>query len=130
MSLLRLFVAWLVVAALPLQGLAAASMLYCGQAAAAVAAVHEEHAGHGHHPQASAHGGHAADHADAADHGDPDHKDSKDHKCPICALCQVAAIPESPPVLAWADSPSADLPQPGVPALTRAPPHPDKPPRA
>jgi hypothetical protein len=125
MSILRLLVAWLVMAALPLQGLAAASMLYCDQAAAAVAAVHDEHADHDHdHHQASARDGHEADHSDAADSG------HGDHKCPICALCQVVAIPESTPIIPWADSPSADLPQPRALALTRAPPRPDKPPRA
>lgn len=127
MSFFRLLVAWLVLAALPLQGMAAASMLFCDQvtAAAAHAAVHEEHADHEHgHHQASAHEGHAADPEDtgASGHGG--------HKCPICALCQLAAIPETTPVLPWADSRSADLPQPRVPALTRAPPRPDKPPRA
>jgi hypothetical protein len=127
MSIFRLLVAWLVLAALPLQGMAAASMLYCDQAAAAVAvaATHGEHADHDHgHHQASAHDGHAAGQADAAGAG------HGDHKCPICALCQVVAIPETTPVLPWADSPSAELPQPRVLALTRAPPRPDKPPRA
>ena len=127
MSIFRLLVAWLVLAALPLQGMAAASMLYCDQAAAAVAAaaVHEEHADPdpGHH-QAAAHDGHSTGHADAAGAG------HGDHKCPICALCQVVAIPETTPVLPWADSPSAELPQPRVLALTRAPPRPAKPPRA
>ena len=128
MLIFRLLVAWLIMAALPLQGLAAASMLYCDQTAAAVATTlgaYEAHAEHDHHqPSAHGHDGHAADHADAADHA------NADHKCPICALCQVVAIPEYPPLLAWADPPSADLPQPRVPALTRAPPRPDKPPRA
>jgi len=125
MSVFRFLVACVVLAALPLQGMAAASMLYCDQAAVAVAAVHEEHADHDHsHRQASAPDGHAAEHAAAADAG------HGDHKCPICALCQLAAIPETTPVLRWADSPSADLPEPRLAALTRAPPLPDKPPRA
>lgn len=129
MPLLRLLVAWLVLAALPLQGLAASSMLLCGQAAAAPAAVHEGHAAHGqghdHHQAAAAHDGHEADPAAAADHG------GADHKCPICGgLCHVLALPESTAVLASTDAPSAGLPQPGVPALTRVPPRPDKPPRA
>ena len=126
MPIFRLLLAWLVLAALPLQGLAAASMLFCHQAVAGEVAVHEGHAEHDHgHHQAAAHDGHAAEQGHAADQGDPD------HKCPICGgLCHVVAIPESTPVLPWADSPSADLPQPRVPALTRAPPRPDKPPRA
>ena len=127
MSIFRLLVAWLLMAALPLQGLAAATMLHCDQAIAAVAAAahedHGAHADHGHH-QAEAPDGHAADHADAATASDAD------HKCPICALCQVMAVPQSTPILPWADPPSAELPQPCVPALTRAPPRPDKPPRA
>lgn len=134
MSIFRLLVAWLVLAALPLQGVAAASMLFCGQAATAGAAVDEAHAGHdhGHHAAAAAHDGHAADAVDhgSVDHGAADHGDP-DHKCPVCGgLCHAVAIPETAPVLPWADAPSADLPQPGVPALTRAPPRPHKPPRA
>ena len=127
MSIFRLLVAWLVLAALPLQGAAAASMLFCDRAGAAVAhaAVQEEHADHDHsHHQVSAHEGHAAEHEDPAAPG------HGDHKCPICALCQVVAIPESMSIVPSADSPSADLPQPRVLALTRAPPRPDKPPRA
>ena len=127
MSFFRLLVASLVLAALPLQGLGAAWMLFCHQAVAAEVAVHEDHAehDHDHHHAAAAQDGHATDQGHAADQGDPD------HKCPICGgLCHVVAIPETTPVLPWADSPSADLPQPRVLALTRAPPRPDKPPRA
>ena len=127
MSIFRLLVAWLVLAALPLQGMAAASMLFCDQAAAAVAqaAVHEEHADHDHsHHQVSAHDGHAADDEDTGGSG------HGEHKCPICALCQVVAIPETTSAVPSADPPSADLPQPRALALTRAPPLPDKPPRA
>ena len=49
MSLLRLVTVWLFMAVLPLQGMAAASMLFCGQAGHAVASAHggHDHAAHG-----------------------------------------------------------------------------------
>ncbi len=137
MSTLRLIVAWLVMAAVPLQGLAAASMLFCDQGAVAAAAVHQEHAGHDHH--------HAYGHEAGADSAWQAHDSAQqahgskapsgeqadaDHACPICAsCCQVVALSEAPSISAPADSPSAHLPQPRVPALTRASPRHDKPPR-
>ena len=123
----RLLAAWLVLASLPLQGIAAASMLYCHQAVAAAVTVQGDHSGHdqGRHASAAAHDGHASDHGQAADPGDAD------HKCPVCGgLCHVMGIPESTPVAPSADAPPAELPQPRALALTRAPPRPDKPPRA
>ena len=67
MSLLRLLVVWLVMAVLPLQGIAAGSMLFCGQAAHPAAS---QQAGHDHASHDHAHAGHgqtAHDVAQAAD---------------------------------------------------------------
>lgn len=145
MSFVRLFVAWLLMAALPLQGIAAASMLFCDQNVASAAAGHEEHSGHDHH-HAQGHesvnhqSSHAAKadahpHADAVQSADDDQQsvnaEEAAHACPICASgCHLVALSESLPSQSAADSPSAVLPQPTMPALSRATPRPDKPPRA
>ena len=139
----RIFVAWLIVAALPLQGFAAASMLLCSQPAAVV---HEDASEHGHHA------GHAHDHgADMTAVGDagPDaslaaqpHEahaaastaataDDPGHSCSICAsCCHVMGFAETVGPLLPAAAPSAALGHPGAPVTTRASPLPDKPPRA
>jgi len=117
MPIFRLLLAWLVLAALPLQGFAAASMLLCGQASAPVAAVHEHHAHHGH----EAHGHMAA----GDDHG------KVKHSCGVCAFCgHVIGLTDTHVRIVAADAPPADLPQPEARLATRASPRPDKPPRA
>jgi hypothetical protein len=157
MPFFRLVIAWLVMAALPLQGFAAASMLYCGQAAHSTAAQHGGHdhsahdhaaqdesahhhsqaaASHGHVPYGDADGDHAstdgklsASQADTAKAGGQQIGD--DHACPICAsCCNLVALFESPTPSFDADSPVSQ-PLPGASRVTtRVAPAPDKPPRA
>ena len=92
---------WMLVLAVPAQGLAAATMLHCGTGhrhAPVSKAMAAEHAAHGHaghfeHVGAAAadalpgHG--AADTASAADEASDLHKISKQakHKCSACASC-------------------------------------------
>lgn len=136
---IRLLLAWLLMAAIPLQGLAAASMLYCGmgmthapaqqQAAvrvvasadAAVAAGHD-HSQHGHAAPAKvvkAAGDTAKKLPDAA------------HKCPVCAsCCNLVAITEFPLPAIMAPASQAELAEPFVLIHARPLPVPDKPPRA
>ena len=135
----RLFVAWLIVAALPLQGIASASMLLCGQPPAAEAAVHEDAAAHADH-HGHAHASHALpDEADAqpalaaaADESQASAShDHHGHSCSICAsCCHVLAMTETVAPLVPSELPSAALAQPSAPVTTRASPLPDKPPRA
>jgi len=98
MPRLRLLLAWLLMAALPLQGMAAASMLFCGSGAAGRIAQTESHPDH-HAPgnAASEHGSHAhgahaqsdsTGHAGAGmDHAAADEGFTQGHSCPICAAC-------------------------------------------
>ncbi|MGE4243641.1 hypothetical protein [Ramlibacter sp.] len=76
MSIVRLVVAWLLMAALPLQGLAAASMLFCGPGVpAAVAGVDAaDHHGHGHAAE-----GHERGHEGMSDPGAHVHADARSH---------------------------------------------------
>ncbi|MEJ5989084.1 hypothetical protein WG902_03720 [Ramlibacter sp. PS3R-8] len=145
MSVLRLVIAWLVMATLPLQGFAAASMLFCDQAAHATGSQSQPH-GHDH----AAHGyGEAHDHAShlhASDAGvQPDSKLSQaqgetaqagsgtvddGHGCPICAsCCNLVALSETfTPSLDVATPMSQPL-QEAARVFTRHAPTPDKPPR-
>src|SRR5687767_9465283 len=99
MSRIRLVLAWLLMAALPLQGLAAASMLFCGAQIVAsaqtsrdghvshapVGHAHDEaaqaasvdHAAHGHGSQDDAKGAPGSSGASQAD------QDKHGHACPI-----------------------------------------------
>lgn len=127
MSRLRLLFAWLVLAAIPLQGFAAASMLFCGMApghhaqAQAQATVHHDHAAHSHAQVVKT--GKAAD----AKSKVPD----SSHQCGVCAsCCHSAAIVETPRLLAPAPLPQAEVAAPFVAIDLRPSPVPDKPPRA
>lgn len=125
MRRLRLFLACLLLVAVPFQGMAAAAMLFCGlppHEAASVAA------------QPTHHHGHAAaqvqdDRAAVLDHHDgPGFADAK---CSACAACcwgaavaddmQLAAFPAPSHVVALTPSAAVRM---------RAMPPPDKPPRA
>jgi hypothetical protein len=121
MSRLRIVIAWLLMAALPLQGLAAATMLFCEG---------------GHHEQsaeaaAAASHGHEHNHADASGHASSVKPLDAGHKCGICAsCCYTVAIAQSMRSPSFAPLPQAGLAEPFV--LIHTPPNrlPDKPPRA
>lgn len=137
MSRFRLLLAWLMMAALPLQGWAAASMLYCSPAQRAAVAQAPEAAGHGHHDMHLAHHeASAGHHADAdADPAPPEGAgstaDASSHTCGVCASCchgvalaQTQRWDTAPPV------PAADIAEPLIAVLARPSTVPDKPPRA
>lgn len=131
MSRIRTVLAWLLLLAIPLQGIAAASMLYCGPAArAAVQLQQSSSAGH-HHMQAADHGGragHTGHHAGKATDGAlPD----AGHKCGVCAACcHGAALTGTPLAVALSPAPQLAWNEPFVPVYSRPSPVPDKPPRA
>jgi hypothetical protein len=127
MSRIRLLLAWLVLAAIPLQGFAAASMLFCGsgQRQQSQVQVHasagHDHAAHGHGPAAKV--GQAADSATQL----PD----SSHQCGVCAsCCHSAAITETPRAIALAPPPQSRAAEPFVLIHPRPSTVPDKPPRA
>ena len=137
MSRFRLFLAWLIVAAIPLQGLAASSMLFCGmgghhapaQAAAAQADMDSRgntaSAGHDHSKHSHL-GDVQVQKTDNAGKKLPDPA----HKCAVCAsCCNVVAMTEFQSLVAFAPMPQAELAEPFV--LIHAQPSrvPDKPPR-
>jgi hypothetical protein len=134
---LRMFLAWLLLLAIPLQGLAAASMSYCGPTAKAQAqqtqAAHEHH-DHDMQGQSGATNDHAKHHHQAvSDTGEqtsgtvlPD----AGHKCSICAACcNAVAITETPQVPTFSAAPQIIWAEPLVLAYSRPTPVPDKPPR-
>lgn len=145
---LRIFIAWLLLLALPLQALAAASMKPCVQAQQQHAAVftmtgpadvqaHGQHHGHGHgqHPadpvQAATGDGHPAAQDPAPHHFATSASDDAGHTCAICAgLCHGMAAATEPTRLrlgAPSGQGPGDAPQ-RIASVTTA--LPDKPPRA
>lgn len=151
MSRLRFLLACLVMLAIPLQGLAAASMLFCsggmGHHAKQVAPV----AGHankgaqadatGHDHSKHAHAGVIQSHTsldkglDKAQSADSQvsakTSPSAAHTCNVCsACCHSAAISESTATLAVTLAPQADLNEPSALVVSRPAVVPDKPPRA
>jgi hypothetical protein len=138
---LRLFFAWLLMAAVPLQGFAAASMLMCGMAAqqapayairhvqqdtdvhaAHAVAAHQDHSAH-HHAAPLHHGEKKAGSAHA-------HSDAS-HKCNLCAACcHSAAIVQAVLAIALAPAPQSGWAEPLVRIAPIELPVPDKPPRA
>ena len=130
MFLLRVLFAWLLMAALPMQGFAAASMLFCGMGVK-----------HQHTIQASEPHDHVAmqgyargvehGHAQASDPTPPVTSTDTGHKCSICAACcNVAALVGLDYVVAMALAPQVELTEPFVLIHALATPVPDKPPRA
>jgi hypothetical protein len=118
MSRLRLLFAWLLLAALPLQGFAAATMLFCGTGASAS---HHDHSMHAHT--------HAATGERAADAGS-EPVDAA-HSCGVCAsCCHSVAITEFTPFAAFVPLPQVHAAEPFVLIHARAASVPDKPPRA
>jgi hypothetical protein len=144
MSTIRLVLAWLLMAALPLQGMAAASMLFCGAPAAArvaQAATHQghhasmnvskhDHSAHGHE---GGHGSYGAQEQTEPDHDmrqAPDGDATQGHSCPVCATCsQAQAVGGFASLPLAAPAPSAEPSQAPVRVSSRSPTLPDKPPR-
>ncbi|MDB5858892.1 MAG: hypothetical protein JWQ76_2581 [Ramlibacter sp.] len=124
MSRFRILLACLLLLAIPLQGIAAASMLYCG---AATSHSHDEVQAPSHHDHsADVHAAAQADDAAAAA-GLPD----QDHKCGACATCcHGAAIAATFTLLSPSPAPQAHAAEPVVHLHSRSSPVPDKPPRA
>ncbi len=120
--------AWLVMAAIPLQGLAAASMLYCGmgahhdaQAESAATAQHD-HSQHAHGVDGKASKG-----AGNVQQKLPDAA----HKCGVCAsCCHSVAITELPQTAVFAPLPQVQWAEPFVLLHARPAVVPDRPPRA
>lgn len=124
MPFLRLFIAWMLLLALPLEGLAGVSMLQCESFPAVQAATDDGHAAHHGHAHAS--------HADQAD-GFGDAQAEAGHSCAACAACAASChamapggLPGVQPVALPEHRTSVLPPLAGGPAL----PVPDKPPRA
>ncbi len=129
MSVLRLLFAWLLIAAVPMQGFAAASMLLCGagsehQHTAQASEAHDHAAMHSHLGEADLSHAHDA-------HPAPDASPDADHTCSICAACcNGMALVGLNHMATVAPAPQAQLAEPFVLIHTRAAPVPDKPPRA
>ena len=132
MTVLRRLCLWLVMLALPLQGLAAASMIHCGSQSpqrmeAAHAVDHDGAQG------MSGHVGHehALQHAASSGTDGQGHDASSDtHRCLVCAFCcHSVALNEAPLPLTFGEAAQTSAPEPSVliqpmPVLV-----PDKPPR-
>ena len=138
MSVVRLVIAWFLMAALPLQGFAAATMAFCDHGPFSTHAAHEEHTAHGHR-DAHGHDENGFPHTSLSDSAGQEHggkvfgaeKQDKAHACGICgACCHVVALSYYPSPMPTADLASGELHEPLVRIFTRASPRPDKPPRA
>ena len=135
---LRHFLLCLMMLALPMQGFAAASMLFCGMAAGQTAKTEKMDAASSHHHPADSTGvqhdhkkpGKTAQVAKQSSDAQKQLPDAS-HKCGVCAACcNVIAIYDFPQTVKAQLSPRADLVEPFV--LIHAVPSrlPDKPPRA
>ena len=105
---LRAFLTWLLLVAVPLQGYAAGSMLFCGDGAATSGAV--EH----HHDAGAVHDGDVPHHHGAVsdargDQDAPNLHDVMHGKCSVCSSCCSAAALPSAPIAATTATPRAAL---------------------
>jgi hypothetical protein len=123
---LRLFLMWLLMAAIPLQGLAAASMLFCAaathdakvQASHVSASVWHDHSSH-------VHAGPVAKQTAGLDKA-PD----ATHECGLCAACcHSIAVTEPPAIAARVLELRIDLLDPFLLIASQPSSIPDKPPR-
>lgn len=138
---IRLLLAWLLLAALPIQGFAAASMLYCAMERTAISqtafdgkmgqerrdaapsAAHDMAASMGSADQSM-----AGSESGAMTHGD---QGMQGHGCSVCAFsCQSAAMMGLDSVPQASSPPSVEPTSPVARVVTRAITVPDKPPRA
>ena len=139
MARLRLLLACLVMLAIPLQGLAAATMLFCGSGAThhVLQAAEDPHDAAVQHDHATHHHGQAAQvdsgtHAPQAEASKADIPVDSAHKCGVCSACchPAAAIFDTDQWSALLPIPQAE-PVQRVAAVHSRPGHvPDKPPRA
>ena len=122
---LRLLLLCLLMWTVPLQGIAAVSMLFCVVGAGDSGLVETKTSNH------SAHGHQIVN--EATDKSSGDHKTLPDaaHKCGVCAACCSAAlisnVPQTPDSV---DLPIFMLSEPQVLIYAVPPRHPEKPPRA
>ncbi len=129
MLILRILLAWLLIAAVPMQGLAVASMLLCGMGAQQLNTVQTSE----HHDHAAMHG-----HTTDVEHGhaqtaDPTLGASPDtgHKCSICAACcNGVGLVGVDYAVAMVPAPQVELAEPFVLIHALPTPVPEKPPRA
>lgn len=129
MLMLRILFAWLLIAAVPMQGLAAASMLFCGMGSQQHGTVQTSEP----HDHATMHGQTVSleqGHAQAVDLT-PGTSADTGHKCSICAACcNGAALVGMEYVVAMTPAPQEKLAEPFVLIYALATPVPEKPPRA
>lgn len=125
MPLLRAFLLWALMVAVPFQGYAAASMLQCKPGAQLTVM---QVAGGAHAAEHQGHDAHDAQASTAQGQGAHEHADPL-HKCSTCGACHAVALITEP---TWRASvlPPADLADSLHPVLTRAPRVLDRPPRA
>lgn len=132
----RVLLVWLLMAAVPLQGWAAASMLFCGSAGQHSTTQAVE-AGHGASDASEGASNVGHDHS-AHDHaqvqkpsGSTGQSTDVGHKCAACAACcHGVAMTAFPEVIAFGPLPQSELSEPFVVIDARPSPVPDKPPRA
>jgi hypothetical protein len=140
MSRIRHFLLCLMMLALPLQGFAAATMLYCGPGPTHQAmqkAAQKSHQSHGHHASAKMEldhhaqpNGTAAQTGQSADQAQAQLPDAT-HKCGVCAACcSVLALSDVAHAIAVPSLPPSDLAEPFVLIDTVPSRQPEKPPRA
>jgi hypothetical protein len=128
MTRLRCLLTWLLLLALPMQALAAASMLGCGPASQAGVRTQAQQDGHQHHGDGAADHAHHATGTDAS--GASSSVPDSGHSCGACAACchsiGIGGTAYRAPVMAPA---TASWSEPYQPVLSRPSPVPDKPPR-
>lgn len=135
---LRILLAWLLMAALPVQGFAAVSMLLCDSAGASHQHVAASAPAHEHMAHDGAHGDHADGHHHAqADpqaqpaSSDPASGNDTGHRCATCGnSCHGVAIASAPVALKLSSAAPPETAEPVAPLTSRHTPVPDKPPRA
>lgn len=108
---LSVVVTCLLLVALPLQGYAAAGMMFCDSGAATGGAVEQHHDGAAHHDGHATHQHNTAT-ADVEDDGAPSLHDAMHGKCSVCSSCCSAAALPSASIAASAATPHA-APFPG-----------------
>lgn len=139
MHRVRLFVLWIMMFAVPLQGYAAAAMVFCGPGhAGATAETSVELSGMHDHAQHSHADGRGDHHHDAVQAAEPSAKDIAKtasaetdamHKCGTCGACHATALTSTLELAVFHHLPSADLAEPAFMVATLAPRVLDKPPR-